>query len=488
MSRTTLLEKLRRAAALRQLPEAELESLTDPSRVRELAPGDTLFDEGDPGSSVFVTVGGSVAIRKQIDDEMTATIALRGEGEWIGEMALLDDAGRSASAVAESRLRVLEIQRGEFLTILGNHPEAALDLLRSISQRLRQSDAALVDVVRKRANELVATNRRLSDENRALLGSLDREAGFEAFVGSSKHAGRIREAALRAASQQVPVLLSGEPGTGKNLLAGAIHVAGARAAAPFLSVHCGLLSESVLESELFGHAPGALPGTTEARRGLVELARGGTLFLDAVAEMPRALQGVLLRFLEVGEYQRVGETRVRSSEVRTIAATDVDLGGAVREGHFRPELRNRLEAIRIAIPPLRRRRQDIPLLAAHLMEQIAERLGAEPLDLAPATLRTLSRHGLPGNADQLCQEIERLLRTLEAGHRVSPRDLAPAFLSGDPASIEEYSGAVRAFKAQIISTAIAECGGHRARAAEKLGLHRSNLTRMIRDLDLEGLV
>jgi DNA-binding NtrC family response regulator len=390
--------------------------------------------------------------------------------------------------VAEGRVRVLEIPRDQFLTVLGNHPEAGLDLLRSMSLRLRQSDASLVDAVRKRLGELVATTRRLGEENRALLGSLDREAGFQAFLGASRHAARVREEARNAATQPVPVLLTGEPGTGKDLVGRAIHAAGPRAGGPFLSVHCGLPGEAVLESELFGHAPGGLPGSGEARRGVLELARGGTLFLDAVNEMPRALQGVLLRFLEVGEYQRVGETSVRRSEVRIISATDADLGAAVREGRFRPDLRSRLEAIRIAIPPLRSRRQDIPLLAVHLMNRIAERLEFPPLELAPATLRTLSRHDLPGNADQLCEEMERLLRTFEAGHRVFPRDLAPAFLYGDPGSIDEYSDAVRAFKAQIISSAIEECGGHRARAAEKLGLHRSNLTRMIRDLGLDGLL
>src|SRR5690606_15964379 len=174
-------------------------------------------------------------------------------------------------------------------------------------------------------------------------------SGFEAFVGESEAARRVRHLARRAARSPLPVLLLGETGCGKEILARAIHATSERARGQFVSINCALVSEALLESELFGHARGAFTGAMGAKPGLVEVADGGTLFLDEIGDMPPALQGALLRFLEHGESRRLGETRVRRSDVRIVAATHRDLDAAVAAGEFRRDLPYRLDVIRIEI-------------------------------------------------------------------------------------------------------------------------------------------
>ncbi len=417
MDRLSLMDRMRRAPSLRWLPLGELDRLLSQSQEQRFEPGELLIEESKPGSVVFLIVEGTVAVRRRVSDREQVVIGTRGSGDWVGEMALLDDAPRSASVTAESFLQALCIPKDVFLEVVTSSAPAAVDLLRTVNARLRESDAAQIDGMRKRNQSLTHSNRRLSRENRRLRSELDERFGFERFVGSSSAADRVRDAARRAAESELPVLLLGETGTGKELVARAIHAASERCDRPLVAVNCALFSENLLESELFGHSRGAFTGATAQKQGLVEAADGGTLFLDEVVDMPPPIQASLLRFLALGEFRRLGETEVRHTDVRVIAATHADLDEALRVGRLRRDLYYRLDVFRIQLPPLRERCEDLPELVAGCSQRVAERLGGEPLVLKPSALE--------------------------------------------------------------------EAGGNRARAAERLGLHRSNLVRMIRDLEID---
>ena len=473
---------------LRKLPRRELKWLLGRCRVRDFPAGRQLFEEGQPGASAFLVLKGRIAVRRCLGDEETVLIALRGPLEWIGEMALLEDADRSASTVAQDDVRVLEVPREAFLEVLARHGEAGLDLLRCVSERLRESDAVLIEAIRKQTGTLASANRRLRRENRTLRSSGKESVVFEEFVGSSDRAKSVRAAVRRAARSESPVLLQGEPGTGKTLLARSIHAAGKSASQPFLAVYCGAVDELTLERELFGHAAEPRGDGAAGQSGLVEEVAGGTLLLEEVGELSRALQSALLRLLEAGRFERIGETRTREVRARVIATTTADLEAAVREGEFRRDLLARLCAHRITAAPLRTRRGDIREIAIHLLRDEAQRLGVSPLRLTPSALDRLSRYPFPGNLRELAGEVERLHATLAPGATVQAGDLAAGIRQCDELEIRRYAPAVRAFKRRLVSTVMAECAGHQGRAAEELGLHRSNLSRIIRDLDLNDLV
>lgn len=491
MRRQDLLARVRRAPALRRLPVDAVGELVDGAELRELRRGELLFEEGAPGEHVYLVLRGSMRVSKDMGEGASALVALRGELEWLGELALERGERRSATADAEGAALLLEIPRVAFTRMLREHPEAAFDLLRFVSSRLRESDRALVDALRKRTEELLARNERLGEEVRRLRGPELAARSFDAFVGSSALASRVRAAAACAARNERPLLLLGEPGVGKELLAGLIHRASARSAGPFVTFDCSIFQGATVESELFGCARGGLPGASRARTGALEGAQGGTLYLARLDSLPPAAQHGLFRFLEVGEFQRVGETRVRGADVRIIAASE--LGVFSRPGcepavpGVRHDLLARLGTQRIDVPPLRSRPEDLALVVACIAGQMADRLGVAPLHLDPAALRVLATHDLPGNADDVAAEIERLHVACPPGSSVGPAELAAAG-GGVPRSSappsEHYSDAVRTFKIQLIQHALRESGGNRARAAERLGIHRSNLSRMIRDLGL----
>lgn len=215
------------------------------------------------------------------------------------------------------------------------------------------------------------------------------------------------DVANRVATSDAAVLLRGESGTGKGVLARAIHAHSKRAAAPFITVHCPSLSAELLESDLFGHVRGAFTGAVETTQGKVTVAESGTLFLDEIGDLPLALQPKLLRFLQEKEYERVGETQTRSGDVRIIAATNRDLDTAVQLGKFREDLYYRLNVIEITLPPLRERFADLPILAVHLLKYFAVQSGKSITGFTPEAMQAITRHSWPGNMRELRNAIER---------------------------------------------------------------------------------
>lgn len=477
MDPSILLSRLRRVPVLRRLPLGDLDRVVSHSVVEEFGAKQVLLEAGTPAVEALVLLEGRASIRLPLSDGEDRLVAVRSAGDWIGEMGLLDGGPRSARVVAEEAGTSLRVPGRAFLEMVAGGPPA-LDLLRAVVARLRESDAAQIELLRGKTLAL-------EEDNAQLRTALAEREPAEVFFGSSAAAEAVRSALRTAAACDLPVLVAGETGTGKELVARAIHAGSARAAAAFVPVNCALLSESLLESALFGHARGAFTGAASAKPGLVEAAHGGTLFLDELADTPAPLQAALLRFLESGEFRRVGETRLRHADVRLVAATQLDPDEAVRLGRLRADLRFRVDVLSIRLPPLRERREDVGELAVHLAHAAAQRLGVPPLVFSPAALEALTAAELRGNARELRNEIERLHVRCPAGGRAEAAHLSPQIRGADAPPVPGFREAVRAFKARLVLAALGESGGNVSRAAERLGLHRSNLSRMMRDLGIE---
>ena len=310
----------------------------------------------------------------------------------------------------------------------------------------------------------------------------------------------------RLSQSNATVMLTGESGTGKELVARALHRHSARAAKPFVAINTAAMPKDLLESELFGHERGAFTGAQQQRRGRFEQAEGGTLFLDEIGDMPSELQTRLLRVLQDGTFYRVGGHQQIMTHVRVIAATHQDLEKRVQEGAFREDLYHRLNVIRIRLPALRDRREDIPLLAKHFLARSARQLGVEPKRLADPVLEHLSRCDFPGNVRQL-ENLCHWLTVMAPGQVVDLGDLPAEFnqsrqttVPGDwVAALEQEaerrlaqgeSGLLdvltRQMERALIQKALARTGGRRIEAASLLGMGRNTITRKIQDLGIDG--
>ena len=321
----------------------------------------------------------------------------------------------------------------------------------------------------------------LEEENRRLSESLPRD-----MVGESPRIKEIYRLLGRAAASGSTVLLRGESGTGKELAARALHKGSPRAGKPFVAVNCATLSETLLESELFGHERGAFTGAVARKIGKAEAADGGTLFLDEVGEIPLPLQAKLLRFLQERELERLGGTQAIRVDVRVVAATNRDLERAIREGSFREDLFYRLNVITLHLPPLRERREDIPLLASHFAALTSHRLGRPVAGFTPEARACLLRYDWPGNVRELSNAVERAL-VLGEGGLIRPEDLPETVLESAPASeirLGQFYELVQETKKRLILSAVAETEGNITRAAARLGLQPTYLHRLIRNLDL----
>src|SRR5512138_635170 len=322
--------------------------------------------------------------------------------------------------------------------------------------------------------------RRLAAENRALRRQLRDKYRLENAVGRSEAMLQVFKTAARVAASDATVLILGESGTGKELVARALHQASPRAAGPFVPVDCGAIAEGVLESELFGHARGAFTGAQTARRGLFEEASGGSVFLDEIGDVGAGLQARLLRTLQEGTIRRVGANEAIPVDVRVVAATNKDLEAAVKAGRFREDLYYRLNVVTIRIPPLRERREDVPLLAEHFAAKHGRGKGA----ISPEARDALQSYDWPGNVRELENVVARALALNPSGI-VVPADL-PDRLRGrapEPARGLPLPAGFRPtlddLSKRYAALVLGECGGNKTRAAELLGIDRKTLYRIL---------
>jgi len=328
----------------------------------------------------------------------------------------------------------------------------------------------------------------------APLASATLLARFPEIVGRSRALLGLLHAALVASESDIPVLIEGESGTGKELIALAIHRASSRRDSPFLTENCGALPESLAESELFGHEKGAFTGAERSRPGLFERSVGGTVFLDEIGEMDIRLQKKLLRVLQEKRVRRLGGEDSIPLDFRIISATNRILEDMVASGEFREDLFYRLNVSVISVPPLRERREDIPLLVAHFNRAFAADMGRPPLEIAPEALAKLVEHSWPGNIRELRNEVWRLASA--PPRVVKPGGLSRRILEGSRAAPGSASGALpaktrlasleRETMGRAILEALREAGGNRTEAARRLGITRSSLYRKIERYGIGG--
>jgi transcriptional regulator with PAS, ATPase and Fis domain len=299
-----------------------------------------------------------------------------------------------------------------------------------------------------------------------------RPLAFDRLVGAQSGLRDVIELVRKIVDSTTTVLLQGETGTGKELFARLIHDNGPRRSATFVAQNCGALPESLLESELFGHARGAFTGATAERRGLFEEAHGGTILLDEVGEMSAATQE--------GEVRRVGESVTRKVDVRVIAATNADLEEQVAKGAFRRDLYYRLNVFPITLPPLRERSGDIPALAEHFLRIHRERARRAVPAFTPEALRCLRAYPFPGNVRELENEVERAVALARGGEPITAELLSDRIREqGAPPAPQTLNEAIEQLKRRMIEDALRECGS-KTRAAERLGLTRQSLQQMLR--------
>jgi DNA-binding NtrC family response regulator len=367
------------------------------------------------------------------------------------------------------------------VVILTGHPDVSTAIegmkLGAYDYLTKPFKLAEVEVVLRRAAE----RNRLQRENLALRRMVAQRTPAVPMVGTSPAVQAVLGTIGRIAGSDANVLLEGESGTGKGLAAQAIHQQSGRAAGPFLAVNCGGFQEPLLESELFGHEKGAFTGATSTKLGLFEVAERGTLFLDEVGEMSPAMQAKLLQVLDTREIRRVGGTRVHRMDVRVVAATNKDLAAEVTAGRFREDLFYRLNVVNLVLPPLRERREDIPLLVAHFARQLTSG-GREGKVISPEAMECLRTYRWPGNVRELANTVERLF-ILAPGTIIRPEDLPSSIRSAPPAELLPAHGPLSLAEMERLHVrrVLGHTRGKKMQAARLLGIDIKTLNKKIKD-------
>jgi DNA-binding NtrC family response regulator len=375
--------------------------------------------------------------------------------------------------------------------------EASLEALRAGAYWFLEKpvEPAHHDVLRRLAAQAIEHGR-LKTENRLLQRQLHGRYHHENLIGTSAPLRGVLDVVERVADTDSTVLITGESGTGKEMIARALHWSSRRAERMFVTVNCGAIPEELLESELFGHVRGAFTNAVSHREGRFALAHGGTIFLDEIGDMSPALQVKLLRVLQDRTFEPVGSSHSVKVDVRVIAATNQKLDVAIREKRFREDLFYRLNVIPIELPPLRERREDVPLLAAHFLRQAAEEKKLGPCTLSPEALEALTRHDWPGNVRELENLIERVV-VLRGQGEITARDLPPELRRSElparpaPEATDAlaqtgvaFHEVVDRFQADLILRALEQTHWNKNKAAQLLGLNRTTLLEKIKKMGL----
>ncbi|MGD0870069.1 MAG: sigma-54 dependent transcriptional regulator [Bryobacteraceae bacterium] len=415
-------------------------------------------------------------------DVITASAA----GEAI---ALIEE---QTPALVVTDLKMPEVSGLDLLKkVRSEHPETTVVMITAfgtVQTAVEAMKSGAYDYITKPIDyeELVLTvnraleHQRLVEEVRILRGALDEKYGFESMIGHSRVLVRVLEIASRVAQRDSTVLIRGETGTGKELLARAIHQNSRRKHAPFITINSGAIPKDLLESELFGHTRGSFTGAFAPKKGKVEMAHGGTLFLDEIGEMPLELQVKLLRLIQNGEIEKVGATGTIHVDVRIIAATHRNLQALIEDGNFREDLYYRLAVVPLELPPLRERAEDIPELVQHLFLKARQKHGLPLLRLPPALIPYFSGYRWPGNVRELENVVERLV-VLAAGDEIGFSDL-PDFLQHLKAGLDAiqfelppHGISLEGIEKELILKALQRFEGNQTQAAKYLDISRRTL-------------
>jgi DNA-binding NtrC family response regulator len=427
-----------------------------------------------------------------------------------GELRRLGFSVTAVSSGAEAIRRLAEAQPDVALLDLRLPGEDGLDILKTIRERNPVTDVIMltghgsidtaIESIRSGAFDYVAKPCPLGELEVRIQRALERqslrkratllERGLtppdvgSAFVGQSPEFRALVDLVNRVAPSSATVLVTGETGSGKEMIAKLVHARSPRGDRPFVVVECAALQESLLQSELFGHERGAFTGADRAKPGLFEVAHGGTIFLDEIGEISQTTQVKLLRVLDTATFRHVGGTSEIHVDVRVIAATNRDLAAMVRQGLFREDLFYRLSTITIGVPPLRDRRADIALLARHFVNVLNDRFGVRKR-ISDAALAVLQEHAWPGNVRELLHVVEAAVVVCD-GPEILPRHLTAAFhpTTGPNGGARLRVGTLEEVERQHIELALRESGGHRAAAAKVLGISERNLYRKLREYGL----
>lgn len=388
-------------------------------------------------------------------------------------------AGSSGMTVIDRTIKHLKSPVVVVMTAYGSIEIAVEAMRRGASDFLTKPvNLEELEMVIKRA----LRSRKLERENRILHERLDSKFNFKGIVGNSKALQDVAEKVKLVAPSKATVLLEGETGTGKELFAQAIHQDSDRVRQPFVVVHCAALPSSLLESELFGHERGAFTGASGRRIGRFEAADKGTLFLDEIGEVDASTQVKLLRFLELRTFERLGSVKSISVDVRLVTATNQDLAASVKKGKFREDLFYRLNVVPIRMPPLRDRREDIPLLLDHWIRYYIKENRTEPLSIDPAAMRILQSYRWPGNIRELRNFAENVV-VMKRGGEISQYDLPPNFVTAGAGGEDEISPAntlsVEENEKRLLRNALIQAKGNRTKAAQLLDVSRRTLHRKL---------
>lgn len=445
-----------------------------------------------------------------VDDEKPVREACR-------EVARLAGFNSLAAESAEQAYRLLESNPIDLILLdLGMPGIGGMQALRQIKQRRPDAEVIVVtgcatvqsavQVMKNGAYDYVtkpftmeemrilleraASHLMLKTENRVLRERIKSRQSFAGLVGSAPEMERLYRMITKAAHSYHPVLILGESGTGKELVARSIHYSGPLRDKPFIPVDCGSLVPTLIESELFGYVKGAFTGAVQSKEGLLAMARGGTVFLDEIAEMPVDLQAKLLRAIQEKEIRPVGSTRRIPIEIRILAATNRDLEQAVAQGTFRRDLFFRLNVLNLRVPALRERRQDIPLLVGHFLERLSRDSGREHR-ISDVAMKILLEHDWPGNVRELENCLERACAITSAAE-IQLSDLPSSMTGGNghlalPSNGESKIIPISELEKQAILKTIMQLNGDKLLAARLLGIGKTTLYRKLKEYDLRGV-